>query len=145
MSMFSTIKEIYLDSKINSIIYPHLKCIMCYMNDSHLSIFARVARQKFSSSGTVLACQTGQLITFISALPPLPPASYMLCPPPYPQLQICLAPPRQCVPGLFKFNCLVPNLSRLTEQSIESNRLVYLVQQSSLIYSIIPVVVVYQV
>ena len=56
MSMFSTIKEIYLDSKINSIIYPHLKCIMCYMNDSHLSIFARVARQKFSSSGTVLAC-----------------------------------------------------------------------------------------
>ena len=53
---FSTTKEIYLDSKINSIIYPHLKCIMCYMNDSHLSIFARVARQKFSSSGTVLAC-----------------------------------------------------------------------------------------
>ena len=28
----------------------------CYMNDSHLSIFARVARRKFSSSGTVLAC-----------------------------------------------------------------------------------------
>ena len=54
--LFSTIKEIYLDSKINSIIYPHLKCIMCYMNDSHLSIFARVARQKFSISGTVLAC-----------------------------------------------------------------------------------------
>ena len=42
MSMFSTIKEIYLDSKINSIIYPHLKCIKCYMNDSHFSIFACV-------------------------------------------------------------------------------------------------------
>ena len=55
MSMFSTIKEIYLGSKINSTIYPHLKCIICYMNDSHLSIFARVARQKFSSSGTMLA------------------------------------------------------------------------------------------
>ena len=25
MSMFSTIKEIYFDSKINSITYPHLK------------------------------------------------------------------------------------------------------------------------
>ena len=48
MQEVSTIKEIYLDSKINSIIYPHLKCIKCYMNNSHLSIF------KFSSSGTVL-------------------------------------------------------------------------------------------
>ena len=52
---FSTTKEIYLDSKINSIIYPYLKCIRCYRNDSHLSIFARVARRKFSSSGMVLA------------------------------------------------------------------------------------------
>ena len=40
MQEFSTIKEIYLDSKINSIIYPHLKCIKCYMNDNHFSIFA---------------------------------------------------------------------------------------------------------
>ena len=55
MQEFSTIKEIYLDSKINSIIYPHLKCIMCYMNDSHLSISARVVHQKFSTLGTVLA------------------------------------------------------------------------------------------
>ena len=55
MQEFSTIKEIYLDSKINSIIYPHLKCIKCYMNDSHLSIFACIARQKFSSSGIMLA------------------------------------------------------------------------------------------
>ena len=55
MQEFSTIKDSYLDSKINSIIYPHLKCIKCYMNDSHLSIFARVARQNFLSSRTVLA------------------------------------------------------------------------------------------
>ena len=52
MQEFSTIKEIYLDSKINSVIYPHLKCIKCYINYSK---FARVARRKFSSSGMVRA------------------------------------------------------------------------------------------